>query len=113
MSEKKGLPVISIFHSKFFAIPHIHSNFKTAIREVMAMIEAAPEAKAAAALIALDRQEKGQGELSAIQEVERDFGIKVVSIVNLNQVLDYVSSQEELKVYAGAIEAYRAQYGVS
>jgi len=84
----------------------------TAIREVMAMIEAAPEAKASAALIALDRQEKGQGELSAIQEVERDFGIKVVSIVNLNQVLDFVSGQDSLKQYADAIEAYRAQYGV-
>ncbi|WP_028292318.1 orotate phosphoribosyltransferase [Oceanobacter kriegii] len=84
----------------------------TAIREVMAMIEAAPEAKAAAALIALDRQEKGQGELSAIQEVERDFGIEVVSIVNLNQVLDFVSGQDSLKQYADAIEAYRAQYGV-
>ncbi|WP_221793742.1 orotate phosphoribosyltransferase [Oceanobacter mangrovi] len=84
----------------------------TAIREVMAIIEAAPGAQAAAALIALDRQEKGKGELSAIQEVERDFGIKVVSIVNLNQVLDFVSGQDALKPYAGAIEAYREQYGV-
>merc|ERR1712000_781369 len=67
----------------------------------------------AAALIALDRQEKGQGELSAIQEVERDFGMKVISIVGLNQVLDYVSEKPELKQYAEAISAYRDQYGVS
>ena len=85
----------------------------TAIREVMAMIEAAPGAVPAAALIALDRQEKGQGELSAIQEVERDFGMKVISIVGLNQVLDYVSEKPELKQYAEAISAYRDQYGVS
>ena len=85
----------------------------TAIREVMTMINNAEGATPAAALIALDRQEKGQGELSAIQEVERDFGIKVISIVGLNQVLDYVSEQPELKQYAAAISAYRDQYGVS
>lgn len=85
----------------------------TAIREVMAIIQGAEGAVPAAALIALDRQEKGQGELSAIQEVERDFGIRVVSIVGLNQVLDYVSEQPELQQYAAAIRAYRDQYGVS
>ncbi|MFL0808348.1 MAG: orotate phosphoribosyltransferase [Oceanobacter sp.] len=84
----------------------------TAIREVMAMIEAADGAEAAAALIALNRQERGQGELSAIQEVERDFDMQVVSIVNLNQVLDYVAGDEQLKQYAPAIEAYRSEYGV-
>merc|ERR1711879_361653 len=84
----------------------------TAIREVMAIIEAADGAEPAAALIALNRQERGQGELSAIQEVERDFGIQVVSIVNLNQVLDYVAGDEALKQYAPAIEAYRTEYGV-
>lgn len=85
----------------------------TAIREVMSMIEGTEGAQAVAALIALDRQEKGQGELSAIQEVERDFGIKVVSIVSLNQVLDYVLKKPELQVYAPAIQAYRASYGVA
>jgi orotate phosphoribosyltransferase len=85
----------------------------TAIREVMAMIEGTAGARAVAALIALDRQEKGQGELSAIQEVERDFGIRVISIVSLNQVLDYVLKKPELQVYAPAIQAYRASYGVS
>ena len=84
----------------------------TAIREVMAMIAAADGATPAATLIALDRQEKGQGELSAIQEVERDFDMKVVSIVGLNQVLDYVAMQPELAQYADAISAYRDQYGV-
>ena len=84
----------------------------TAIREVMAMINAAEGATPAAALIALDRQEKGQGELSAIQEVERDFGMKVISIVGLNQVLDYVSEKTELAQYAAAISAYRDRYGV-
>lgn len=84
----------------------------TAIREVMAMIEAAPDAKPAATLIALDRQEKGKAEESAIQEVERDYGIPVISIVTLAQVLAYVADQPELQQYAESIEAYRKQYGV-
>lgn len=84
----------------------------TAIREVMAMINAAEGATPAAALIALDRQERGQGELSAIQEVERDFDITVASIVGLNQVLDYVSGDPKLGQYADSIAAYRDQYGV-
>ena len=84
----------------------------TAIREVMSMIEAAPDAKPAATLIALDRQEKGKAEESAIQEVERDYGIPVISIVKLEQVLAYVADQPELKQYAASIEAYREKYGV-
>ncbi|MEQ3694868.1 MAG: orotate phosphoribosyltransferase [Alcanivorax sp.] len=84
----------------------------TAIREVMSLIESTDGATPAAALIALNRQERGQGELSAIQEVERDFGITVASIVSLNQVLDYVAEDPELAQYADAISAYRDQYGV-
>jgi orotate phosphoribosyltransferase len=84
----------------------------TAIREVMTMIEAAPEAQPAATLIALDRQEKGKAEESAIQEVERDYDIPVISIVKLEQVLAYVADQPELKQYAASIEAYRKKYGV-
>ncbi len=84
----------------------------TAIREVMSMIEAAPNAKPAATLIALDRQEKGKAEESAIQEVERDYGIPVISIVKLEQVLAYVADQPELTQYAPSIKAYRKKYGV-
>ena len=84
----------------------------TAIREVMSMIEAAPGAVPAATLIALDRQEKGKAEESAIQEVERDYGIPVISIVTLEQVLAYVADQPELTQYAVSIEAYRKKYGV-
>ena len=84
----------------------------TAIREVMSMIKEAPGAIPAAALIALDRQEKGKAEESAIQEVERDYAIPVISIVTLEQVLAYVADQPELKQYAESIEAYRKKYGV-
>ncbi|AAO53634.1 orotate phosphoribosyltransferase [Pseudomonas syringae pv. tomato] len=83
----------------------------TAIREVMQIIKD-QDATAAGVLIALNRQERGNGELSAIQEVERDFGIPVVSIVSLNQVLEFLADDEQLKQHLPAVEAYRAQYGI-
>lgn len=83
----------------------------TAIREVMQIIQA-QGATAAGVLIALNRQERGNGELSAIQEVERDFGIPVVSIVSLNQVLEFLADDPQLKQHLPAVEAYRAQYGI-
>ncbi|MGE8360598.1 orotate phosphoribosyltransferase [Pseudomonas sp.] len=83
----------------------------TAIREVMQIIDA-QGAKAAGVLIALNRQERGNGELSAIQEVERDFNMPVVSIVSLEQVLEYLAGDAELKQYLPAVQAYRAEYGI-
>lgn len=83
----------------------------TAIREVMQIIQG-QGAQAAGVLIALNRQERGQGELSAIQEVERDFGMPVVSIVSLQQVLEYLADDAQLKHYLPAVEAYRAEYGI-
>ncbi|ATV20577.1 orotate phosphoribosyltransferase [Pseudomonas avellanae] len=83
----------------------------TAIREVMQIIKG-QDATAAGVLIALNRQERGNGELSAIQEVERDFGIPVVSIVSLNQVLEFLADDAQLKQHLPAVEAYRAQYGI-
>ena len=83
----------------------------TAIREVMQIINA-QQAKAAGVLIALNREERGNGELSAIQEVERDFGIPVVSIVSLTQVLQFLADDPALKQHLPAVEAYRAQYGI-
>jgi orotate phosphoribosyltransferase len=63
-------------------------------------------------LIALNREERGQGALSAIQEVERDFAMPVISIVSLAQVLEYLADNVELKQHLPAVEAYRAQYGI-
>jgi orotate phosphoribosyltransferase len=83
----------------------------TAIREVISIIRDAG-AEPAGVLLALDRQERGQHELSAIQEVERDFNIPVFSIVKLNQVLDFLKSDPTLAAYADSVEAYRKSYGV-
>ncbi|RUO63681.1 orotate phosphoribosyltransferase [Pseudidiomarina insulisalsae] len=84
----------------------------TAIRESMEIVKA-NDAQLAGVLIALDRQEKGQGELSAIQEVERDFGTKVVSIVKLNDVIEYLKDSPEMHQHLEAVKAYRAKYGVA
>lgn len=84
----------------------------TAVREVMQIIDA-HNAEPAAVLIALDRQERGQGELSAIQEVERDYGIPVISIVTLSQVLQFIQQQPELESYSAAIQDYRQRYGIN
>ncbi|MCY1357094.1 Orotate phosphoribosyltransferase [compost metagenome] len=83
----------------------------TAIREVMQIIQA-QGAQAAGVLIALNRQERGQGELSAIQEVERDFKMPVISIVSLQQVLEYLAEDAALKDHLPAVQAYRDQYGI-
>lgn len=84
----------------------------TAIRESMEIIKAAG-AQLSGVLIALDRQERGQGELSAIQEVERDFATKVVSIIGLKDLIVYLEAKPELAVHLDAVKAYRAQYGVN
>ena len=83
----------------------------TAIRESMQLI-AQHEANLAGVLIALDRQEKGQGELSAIQEVERDFGTKVISIVTLGDVVEYLQTKPEYAEHLINVTAYREQYGI-
>ena len=85
----------------------------TAIREVMSIISNVG-ATPAGVLIALDRQEKGQHTLSAIQEVERDFSIPVISIVSLDNIMTYLAEQDsnELSQHVDAIQAYRDQYGI-
>jgi orotate phosphoribosyltransferase len=77
----------------------------------MQLIEA-NNAQLAGVLIALDRQEKGQGELSAIQEVERDFDTKVVSIVSLADLVDYLSDKADMAEHLVNIKQYRLDYGI-
>lgn len=83
----------------------------TAIRESMALIQA-QQADLAGVLVAIDRQEKGQAELSAIQEVERDFHCKVISIVSLNDLITYLEQQDDNAEQLASVKAYRAQYGI-
>lgn len=83
----------------------------TAIRESMQIIAAAG-ATLSGVLIALDRQERGKADLSAIQEVERDFNTKVISIISLTDLITYLADQPELAAHLDAVQAYRAEYGV-
>ncbi|MDE0949564.1 MAG: orotate phosphoribosyltransferase [Candidatus Thioglobus sp.] len=82
----------------------------TAIREAQDIINA-NGAKTKGVIVALDRQEKGNGELSAIQEVEEIFGITVLSIINLSHIVDYLKDSKNAETLQ-SIEDYRTQYGV-
>jgi orotate phosphoribosyltransferase len=62
--------------------------------------------------MALDRQERGQGELSAAQEVHSEFGIPCVSIATLVDLLDYLQTQPLGNIDIEAIRRYRDEYGV-
>ncbi|MBV8045839.1 MAG: orotate phosphoribosyltransferase [Paludibacterium sp.] len=83
----------------------------TSVRESVQLIRAAG-AEPAGVAIALDRMERGQGELSAVQEVSRDFGLPVVAIATLEDMLGYLQQSPELQSHLEAVRAYRQQYGV-
>ncbi len=83
----------------------------TAVGESMELIRSAG-AEPAGVLIGLNRQERGKGALSAIQEVEQNYGIPVISIVNLDDVVAYLKADKARPEVVAAIEAYRAEYGV-
>lgn len=82
----------------------------TSVRESVELIRAAG-ATPAGVLIALDRQERGQGALSAVQEVERDYGIPVVSVATLTDLIAFLTGNPELERNLDAVNAYRLQYG--
>ncbi len=84
----------------------------TAVRESLSLIRA-QGAEPAGVLIALDRQERGQGDLSAAQEVQRDYGIPVVAITSFSDVLAYAGERAELAAEHQRMLAYRERYGVS
>ncbi|MFP1790043.1 orotate phosphoribosyltransferase [Lonsdalea quercina] len=83
----------------------------TAIRESMDIISA-QGASLAGVLIALDRQERGRGELSAIQEVERDYACQVISIITLKDLITYLREKPEMAEHLTAVQTYRDRYGV-
>jgi orotate phosphoribosyltransferase len=83
----------------------------TAIGKSVRIIQAAG-AKPAGVIIALDRQERGQGELSAVQDVQQRYGLEVIAIASLADLLEYVKNSPPLTSARGAMESYRARYGV-
>ena len=83
----------------------------TAIREAVEIIKA-ENAEPAGVLIALDRQEKGTGERSAVQEVEQDYGLKVSNIISMHNLISYLSEDSSQADMLKLMEAYREQYGI-
>lgn len=83
----------------------------TSVGESVEIIRAAG-ATPAGVIIALDRQERGQGTLSAIQQVEQSHQIPVLSIICLEDLLSYLTQSADLHQHIDAVEQYRARYGV-
>lgn len=105
-----GSIVGSPLHGKVLVIDDVITA-GTAIRESVAILESAG-AELAGVVISLDRQEKGTGEISAIQEVEQQYQVNVANIVSLSDLEAYL---ESISTYGEALESirqYRQQYGV-
>ena len=83
----------------------------TAIRESMEII-AANGATLAGVLISLDRQERGRGDISAIQEVERDYKCKVTALITLTDLIDYLQEKPEMADHLAAVRRYQQEYGI-
>lgn len=83
----------------------------TSVRESVQTIRAAGATPAGVA-IALDRQERGAGSLSAVQEVEQEFGLQVISVATLETLLQYLKGRGETHAQFSAIDAYRLRYGI-
>ena len=83
----------------------------TAVREAYQVISATG-AEVAGLVISLDRQERGQGALSAVQELKQSLGIPVISIVRLNDLIDTLEDSEDYQEYLQPVLDYRKKYGV-
>ena len=83
----------------------------TSVRESVELIRA-NGAEPAGVLIALDRMERGLGGKSAVQEVREIYGIPVIAIATLDDLMRFIAGQPALATYGPAVAAYRAQYGV-
>jgi len=84
----------------------------TSVRESVALIRHAGATPAGVA-IAIDRQERGTGALSAVQEVERTLGLPVIAVARLTDVIDFVAGQPALEQDFAAVRRYRETYGVA
>lgn len=84
----------------------------TSVRESVELIRAAG-AQPCGVVISLDRQEKGTGELSAVQEVERSYGLPVLSVAKLTDLLAYLTDSPALADRLAAVQAYRSRYGIN
>ncbi len=82
----------------------------TSVRESLNLINEAG-ASAAGVVIALDRQELGKGEVSAIAEIEKNYNMPVASIIKLEHLIAYLQDDQAFAEYYEKVVAYREQYG--
>ena len=83
----------------------------TSVRESVELIKSS-NATPGGVVIALDRMERGIGELSAVQEVQQMHGLSVTSIIDLDDLVEYLQNHRELEYNLRDVERYRAQYGI-
>lgn len=83
----------------------------TSVRESVDIIRSAG-ATPAGVVIALDRMERGTGALSAVQEVEQDYGIPVVAVATLNDLMAFLQGRAGFEAHRAAVARYREEYGV-
>jgi orotate phosphoribosyltransferase len=84
----------------------------TSVRESVAIIQAAGATPCGVA-IALDRMERGSGELSAVQEVERLYSMPAISIANLDDLVDFLRTDKTFSAHLEPVNRYREKYGVA
>ncbi|AKC32334.1 orotate phosphoribosyltransferase [Candidatus Pantoea carbekii] len=105
-----GVLVGSSLNGKILLVDDVITSGK-AIRESVDVINSYG-ATLSAVLISLDRQERGYGEISAMQQIERDYRCKVIAITTLNQVIDYLEKQEHMTDDLFNLRAYHDKYSV-
>jgi len=103
-----GITVGADIHGRVMIIDDVITA-GTAIRQSMALIESL-SGRVTAVTIALDRQEKGQGELSAIQELEQ-LGVRVIPIIRLTDIMEYLKNNQQHDDFK-RVSQYREQYGI-
>lgn len=106
-----GTTVGAVLQGKVLIIDDVISA-GTSVRESIELIREAG-ATPCGVVIALDRMERGQGEFSAVQEVQRIYNIPVTSIAALDDLLSYLTGHAELEQHLHAVQSYREQYGVN
>lgn len=86
----------------------------TAIRETLAILENHPKANLVAAVVLIDRQERlADSELSAIQALEQEFGLKILPAIRLDQIVNYLDSKPEFADYLPQMRDYSKEYGIA
>jgi orotate phosphoribosyltransferase len=83
----------------------------TAVREVLPLLSTAADVEVQGLIIAVDRMERGQSDISAVAEVERDFGIRVFPIITVRDIIAYLGKSDESGELIGRMNAYLSEYG--